>query len=75
MASGTRAWRWGQSGKEKVHYEAPPSARVTVEMEGFLEWFADTTPAPGKDDSEYRKGLLVATNTTRTQVWTARRSA
>jgi hypothetical protein len=29
-------------------------------------------PAPGKEDSEYRKGLLVATNTTRTQVWTAR---
>lgn len=38
----------GRLGKEKVHYEAPPSARVTVEMEGFLKWFASTTPAPGK---------------------------
>src|SRR5688500_6086815 len=37
-------------------------------MEGPLE----PVPAPGKEDSEYRKGLLVATNTTRTQVWTAR---
>jgi hypothetical protein len=30
------------------------------------------TPPPGKEDSEYRRGLLVATNTTATQVWTAR---
>jgi hypothetical protein len=37
-------------------------------MEGPLE----PVPAPGKEDSEYRKGLLVATNTTRTQVWTAK---
>ncbi|MBE7451410.1 MAG: hypothetical protein HS111_21685 [Kofleriaceae bacterium] len=37
-------------------------------MEGPLE----PVPAPGKEDSEYRRGLLVATNTTRTQVWTAR---
>jgi hypothetical protein len=37
-------------------------------MEGPLE----PVPAPGKEDSEYRKGLLVATNTTRTQVWSAR---
>ena len=37
-------------------------------MEGPVE----TVPAPGKEDSEYRKGLLVATNTSRTQVWTAR---
>ncbi len=37
-------------------------------MEGALE----PVPAPGKDDSEYRKGLLVATDTTRTQVWSAR---
>ncbi|HUQ04899.1 MAG TPA: hypothetical protein VM261_20495 [Kofleriaceae bacterium] len=37
-------------------------------MEGPLE----PVPAPGKEDSEYRKGLLVATNTTRTQVWSAK---
>jgi hypothetical protein len=30
------------------------------------------TPPPGKEDSEHRRGLLVATDTTRTQVWTAR---
>ncbi len=29
-------------------------------------------PPPGKEDSQYRKGMLIATNTTRTQVWTAR---
>ncbi len=37
-------------------------------MEGPLE----PTPPPGKEDSEHRRGLLVATNTSRTQVWTAR---
>src|SRR3954465_15880148 len=29
-------------------------------------------PPPGKEDSQFRKGLLVATNTSRTQVWTAK---
>jgi len=37
-------------------------------MEGPLA----PTPPPGKEDSEYRRGLLVSTNTTRTQVWNAR---
>lgn len=37
-------------------------------MEGPLE----PTPPPGKEDSEYRRGPWVNTNTTRTQVWTAR---
>jgi hypothetical protein len=32
----------------------------------------NATPPPGKYDSEYRRGLWVNTNTTRTQVWTAR---
>lgn len=36
-------------------------------MEGSIE----PTPAPGKEDSQNRRGILVATNTTRTQVWTA----
>jgi hypothetical protein len=40
------------------------------------EWGMDgpvePLPPPGKEDSQYRKGLLVATNTSRTQVWTAR---
>jgi hypothetical protein len=30
------------------------------------------TPEPGKEDSQNRRGLLVATNTTRTQVWSAK---
>ena len=40
------------------------------------EWGMDgpvfPAPPPGKEDSEYRRGLPVATDTTRTQVWTAR---
>lgn len=38
----------GRPGKEKVHYEAPPSARVPAEMDRFLEWFAGTAPTPGR---------------------------
>ena len=37
----------GPMGREKVHYEAPPAARVPEEMERFLIWFAkpgDTDP-------------------------------
>lgn len=37
-------------------------------MEGPVE----PLPPPGKEDSQYRKGMFVNTNTTRTQVWTAR---
>ncbi len=29
----------GRYGKERVHYEAPPAARVDSEMETFLQWF------------------------------------
>ena len=35
----------GLPGKEKVHYEAPPSGRVRAEMDRFLQWFSSTTPA------------------------------
>jgi Fic family protein len=37
----------GPFGREKVHYEAPPAARVSEEMRRFLAWFAkpgDTAP-------------------------------
>lgn len=34
----------GTMGKEKVHYEAPPSSRVPVEMKQFIQWFNDTAP-------------------------------
>ncbi len=37
-----------------------------------MEGPVDPTPPPGKEDSENRRGLWVNTNTTRTQVWTAR---
>ena len=34
----------GALGREVVHYEAPPSAQVTAEMDSFLAWFAKTRP-------------------------------
>lgn len=40
------------------------------------EWGMDGSveplPPPGKEDAQNRRGMLVATNTSRTQVWTAR---
>jgi Fic family protein len=36
----------GQISRQKVHYEAPPAARVPQEMERFLSWFE----APGNTD-------------------------
>ncbi len=35
----------GALGKEKVHFEAPPSARVPEEMEAFIHWFNETAPS------------------------------
>jgi Fic family protein len=34
----------GPDYKRKVHFEAPPSAVVTEEMDRFLIWFADSAP-------------------------------
>lgn len=34
----------GTYGKEKVHFEAPPSDCVPVEMEQFITWFNETAP-------------------------------
>ena len=37
----------GPMGREKVHYEAPPAARIAEEVDVFLRWFAkpgDTPP-------------------------------
>jgi Fic family protein len=31
--------------KRAVHFEAPPSARMPAEMEGFTGWFNDTAPS------------------------------
>jgi Fic family protein len=35
----------GALGKEKVHFEAPPSERVPIEMEAFIRWFNETAPS------------------------------
>ena len=37
----------GALGREVVHYEAPPSHRVPVEMARFIAWFESTRPASG----------------------------
>lgn len=34
----------GPIGKEKIHYEAPPSKIVTAEMEALILWFNNTGP-------------------------------
>lgn len=34
----------GTLGKETIHFEAPPSARVASEMKAFIQWFNDTAP-------------------------------
>ena len=39
----------GAMGKEKIHFEAPPSARVPGEMACFITWFNETAPG-GKDE-------------------------
>jgi len=35
----------GALGKQKVHFEAPPSSRVPDEMKKFFHWFNDTGPS------------------------------
>ncbi|QEC41893.1 Fic family protein [Pseudobacter ginsenosidimutans] len=34
----------GTIGRETIHFEAPPSARVPEEMNRFINWFNDTAP-------------------------------
>jgi Fic family protein len=43
----------GPVGRERVHYEAPPAARVPAEMEKFLAWFE----TPGSADPLLVAGL------------------
>lgn len=38
----------GALGKEVVHFEAPPSAKVPNEMEQFIQWFNATAPNGNK---------------------------
>ncbi len=37
----------GRTGKEKVHYEAPPAGRVEAEMAAFLAWFEEPRTIDG----------------------------
>lgn len=39
----------GTIGKEEIHFEAPPSSKVPMEMETFLTWFNDTAPNGKKE--------------------------
>jgi Fic family protein len=39
----------GTIGRETVHFEAPPSARVPKEMKDFIKWFNDTAPGGKKE--------------------------
>jgi len=34
----------GPYGREKIHYEAPPSAQVPDEMAGFIDWYNQSSP-------------------------------
>ncbi len=36
---GSDAGLSGPIGRERVHYEAPPAARLAAEMKAFLDWF------------------------------------
>jgi Fic family protein len=45
----------GPVGKEKIHFEAPPSIQVAKEMKGFIKWFNETAPF-GK--SEIKKPVV-----------------
>lgn len=51
------AWRFheepmqvisGPLSKEKIHFEAPPSKQIPVEMQRFIQWFNDTAPGGTK---------------------------
>ncbi len=39
----------GAMGKQKIHFEAPPSQRVPTEMERFVKWFNESAPG-GKNE-------------------------
>ncbi len=45
----------GPIGKEKIHFEAPPSKQMAKEMKGFIKWFNETSPG-GK--SEIKKPVI-----------------
>jgi Fic family protein len=34
----------GSIGKEKIHFEAPPSSRIQAEMKKYIKWFNESAP-------------------------------
>jgi hypothetical protein len=70
--------RWGRwimvvsMGLVACASEAPPDPQGSLDEEWGMEGALHATPPPGKEDAQNRRGLLVATDTSRTQVWTAR---
>jgi hypothetical protein len=49
-----------------------PEEALSLDDEWGMDGPIEPTPPPGKEDSELRRGILVNTDTTRTQVWSAR---
>lgn len=45
----------GPMGKEKIHFEAPPSEQVSKEMERFIKWFNNTAPG---GNAEIKKPII-----------------
>ena len=41
----------GSYGREKVHYEAPPSAQVPEEMAKLIDWYNQTSPLSGSHET------------------------
>lgn len=39
----------GAIGREKIHFEAPPSSQVPAEMKKFIKWFNDSAPGGSKE--------------------------
>ena len=44
----------GEYGRQRIHYEAPPAARLAAEMQAFLQWF---NAGSGNLDGLLRAGL------------------
>ena len=47
----------GRSGKEKIHYEAPPANRIDHEMQLFIEWWHKSHPDQNNTDPVIRAGI------------------
>ena len=50
----------GSGGRLRIHYEAPPAARVPDEMARFLDWYNATRPTGHADSADALPGLIRA---------------